>query len=483
MTESDTSEIISRAPADPKDEIGRFRAADADDVASAVAAAREAFPKWRDAGLAARAEVLLRFAEITKERNEELAALIGREVGKASWDAASEAGLVPAKVDVSLGAGMELVAPMEVGGGARATYAPRGVLAVLGPFNFPAHLANGHIVPALATGNTVVFKPSELAPAVGQWVAGCWKEAGLPDGVLQIVHGAGETGRALALHPDIDAVLFTGSYGVGQSLRAHTLDQPWKLLALEMGGKNAIIVCADTDLDLAVAESAFSIAVTTGQRCTCASRLFVDEEVIDEFSDKLVRVLAGLEIGPPGKDGVFMGPLVSEAAYAKLESYRRLLATTLRTQPGRGERLLEVDPDRPPPYAGAGLVRFANTSQNHPYQRDELFGPEAALYPVSDLDQAIAAVNDCDFGLAASLFSREKAAFERCRGRVRTGILNWNKGTVGASGKLPFGGLGRSGNDRPAGVSASLYCTFPQSHLESEAGFDPAGLPPGMPRP
>ncbi|MFQ5417107.1 MAG: aldehyde dehydrogenase family protein [Myxococcota bacterium] len=348
---------------------------------------------------------------------------------------------------------------------------------MLGPFNFPAHLPNGHIVPALATGNTVVFKPSELGPAVGEWMAGRWREAGLPGGVLQVVHGAAETGRALAVHGDVDAVLFTGSYAAGRALAEATLDQPHKLLALEMGGNNAVVVLDDADLDLAAAETALSIAVTTGQRCTCAGRVFAERGVLDAFQEKLTALLSKLRIGPPLEDGVFMGPLASRTAWDRIEAARA------RACDAGGERVLQVDPRRPPPYVGPGLVRFPDTRQSHPYQRDEIFGPEASLYPIDDLDEAIAAVNDSDYGLAASVFTRARERYEHCIGRVRTGHLNWNKGTVGASGKLPFGGSGRSGNDRPAGITATVYCTFPQAHLESEAGFDPDTLPPGMPRP
>jgi succinylglutamic semialdehyde dehydrogenase len=372
---------------------------------------------------------------------------------------------------------MRFVAELRAGAGARASFHPRGVLAVLGPFNFPAHLPNGHIVPALATGNTVVFKPSDLSPAVGDWMARVWRETGLPSGVLEVVQGRAETGRALAGHPDVDGILFTGSYAVGRALREATLDQPHKILALEMGGKNAIVVLPDADLELAVAETALSVCATTGQRCSCASRLFVHADIAEEFTERLVRVLRGVAVGDPLREDVFMGPLVSRAAFDKVERYRSLAGEA------GGERLLQVEPDLPPPYSGAGLVRFASLEQKHAYQREEIFGPEAALYMVRDLEEAIAAVNDSDYGLVASVFTRERARYEHCVGRVRTGLLNWNKGTVGASGKLPFGGIKRSGNDRPAGITATVYCTVPQAHLESEAGFDAAALPPGLPRP
>ncbi len=469
--------LTSVSPADPRDEIGRYRIASDADVDDAVARARRAFPGWRDAGFEARAAILRRFARLVEERVEQLARLIAREMGKALWDARGEARLVPRKVHVTLADGMQLVEPMHAGAAARATFHPRGVLAVLGPFNFPAHLPNGHIVPALATGNTVVFKPSDLTPAVGQWLVEIWTQAGLPAGVLELVQGRAETGGALAGHADVDAVLFTGSYQTGRALSEAALDQPDKLLALEMGGSNAIVVLDDAEVDLAVAESALSICATTGQRCSSASRLFVDTRLIDIFTDKLTGVLRQLVIGEPLDERVFMGPLVSRAAAERVAQARDLAVEA------GGERVLLVDPERPSPFVGPGLVRFSDTRQQHPYQREEIFGPEAALYPIGDLDEAIAAVNDSDYGLAASVMTRDRARYEHAVGRIRSGLLNWNRGTIGASGKLPFGGGGRSGNDRPAGISATLYCTTPQAHLENEGGFDPESLPPGMPRP
>lgn len=469
-------ELRSTSPAEPDRELGRFEVADAAAVETAVTRARSAFPAWRDLGLPGRTRVLLRFRDLANERIEELANLIALESGKALWDARGEATLLGTKVDVTLAEGMEAVATREVGSGVRATHHPRGVLAVLGPFNFPAHLPNGHIVPALATGNAVVFKPSELTPAVGAWMVALWREAGLPEGVLEIVHGSGETGSALSTARDVDGVLFTGSYATGRALQESLLDQPDKLLALEMGGRNAIVVLADADLELAVSETALSIAVSTGQRCSCASRVFIARTRFDEFTSRLRAVLHGIKIGHPLDEGVFMGPLASKAAFEKVAHFRTLCEET------NGERVLLVEPELPAPYIGAGLVVFPDTRQQHPYQREEIFGPEAALYPVADLDEAIAAVNDSEYGLAASVFTREFSNYQQCIGRVRTGLLNWNKGTTGASGKLPFGGLGKSGNDRPAGISAAIYCTFPQSHLESEAGFDPDTLPPGFPR-
>lgn len=473
--------LRSMSPADPSDEVGRFETADAAAVEAAVLRAREAFPAWRDLGLAGRIGVLERFRDLAAARKEELAQLIAREMGKAIWDARGEAALLAPKVDVTLKEGLRFAEPLDGGPGARATFHPRGVLAVLGPFNFPAHLPNGHIVPALALGNTVVFKPSELTPAVGAWMAALWSEAGLPEGVLGLVQGDAEVGQELSAHPQLDGILFTGSWNAGRSLRELTVDQPHKLLALEMGGKNAILVWNDADLDRAVAETALSMCATTGQRCSCASRVFVHRDVFDRFRDSLIEVLRGVRIGDPLDPDTFMGPLVSQRAF------ERTLRARARAADAGGRRLLGGTCERGAPWVGPGLVEFDGADQGHSYHRDEIFAPEAGLYPIGDLDHAIAVINDSDYGLVASVFSNDRPTYEHCIGRVQTGLLNWNKGTIGASGRLPFGGRGRSGNDRPAGIHATLYCSVPQSHLEfdaREAGpLDPSTLPPGMPAP
>ena len=473
MTES----FESRSPADPHEVLGRFAVWEPPAIDEAVARARAAFPAWRDAGLEARAAVLRRFRDHVRAHAEELAQLVAREMGKALWEARQEAALVAAKVDVTLEEGLAFVRELRPAPGARAGFHPRGVLAVLGPFNFPAHLPNGHIVPALATGNSVVFKPSDQTPAVGEWMARAWRDAGLPPGVLETVHGGAQQGRTLALHEDVDGVLFTGSYPVGRALREATLDQPGKILALEMGGKNAMIVRADAELDLAAAEAAISMCATTGQRCTALSRLFVAPQVMEPFCERLVRILSGLRIGPPLEEGVFMGPLVSREAFERVQRWRA------QAEPAGGERIFRGEIDRIAPFVAPALVRFTALAQTHAYQREEIFGPEAALYPAEDLDAAIDAVNDSDYGLAASVMTRERAAFNHCVGRIQTGVLNWNRGTICASGRLPFGGGRRSGNDRPTAVLAALYCTVPQAHLEHEGGLDADALPPGVPRP
>ena len=469
---SNSEQFESRSPADPNDLLGIFQNANEDQIDEAVFRARSAFPAWNAAGMESRAGIIQRFAKLAKARQGELAQLIAREVGKAIWDARAEAALIASKVELSLNEGMHWVKTIEAGPGANASFHPRGVLAVLGPFNFPAHLPNGHIVPSLLLGNTILFKPSEQAPAVATWMLDRWLEAGLPEDVLQVVNGAGQCGAMLATHRDVDGVLFTGSYQVGRQLQASLLDQADKILALEMGGKNAIIVLDDADMNLALHESVLSIAVTTGQRCTCTSRIFVERSCIDRFSIELKNRLSRLRIGSPLNESTFMGPLASIKAWEHFQQGR------IQASEAGGERLLGGR-ILPAPFVAPGIVRFNELNQNHPYQREELFGPEAAIYPVANLEEAISAVNDSDYGLAAAIFTQQESNYAACVGEIRTGILNWNRCTTGASGKLPFGGLGRSGNDRPAGITASLYASFPQAHLENAEGSMSA-TPPGM---
>lgn len=469
-----TDFLQSISPSDPKDVIGEFAIANAAAVDAAVARAREAFASWRDCGFEKRAARLKRFRDLVAAHQEELARLIAREVGKAIWDARAEASLIATKVDLTLGEGMQQIAPLQISEAIQSSFFPRGVFAVLGPFNFPAHLPNGQIASALATGNCVIFKPSDLAPAVGEWLVGQAHAAGIPRDVLQLVQGHAETGKLLARHPGIDGILFTGSYTVGRQLQELTLDQPWKILALEMGGKNAMIVADDADLQLAVAEAALSIAATTGQRCTATSRIFVQRKLESAFCDKLNLVLRGLRIGNPLDEATFMGPLVSKAAHEKVLRFRA------QAEAAGGERILQIDLDLPAPFIAPALTRFRGLAQTHPYQREEIFAPEAAIYAYDELDEAIAAVNDSDYGLAAALISRDVENYNHCLGKIRTGIFNWNRGTIGASGRLPFGGIQRSGNDRPAGIASTVFCVVPQAHLKNSAGFDPRSLPPGI---
>ncbi len=473
-------EIVLEDPGDTSQRRASFPFA-SDSVAAAVSAARRAHPRWRDLPFEQRAELLMRFGQRIEREAETLARTIAQEVGKPLWEARTEVTAMRAKIDITLGDGLEPVrercfesAPGQL---ARWRAHAQGVMAVLGPFNFPGHLPHGHIAPALALGNCVVFKPSERAAAVGQLYAALAADAGFPAGVFNLVQGEGASGAALAAHPDVDGVLFTGSYAVGRRILEQTLDQPHKLVALEMGGKSSVLVCADADLDAAASAIAYGAAVTTGQRCSATSRVIVERAVAAPLAERVARIFCALVVGYGLDDGVFMGPLISAPA-------RRRHADVLRWAAEEGaERIVDGGPcdgPRPGHYVRPTLHRV-RAARATPYQTEEHFLPDVALLEVDSFDAGLAALDATPYGLVASVFSADRARFERAFRETRLGLLNWNASTVGASSRLPFGGVKRSGNARPAGVLSSLYCSYPVASLEVERPKPVTGFP-GFPK-
>lgn len=468
VPERTTGEIALEEPGDTELQLGAFPHS-IDSLDAAVAAARRAWPGWRDRSAGERAECLRRFGRAIEEENEALARLIAREVGKPLWEARTEVGAMVGKIGITLGEGLDRIAEraFDAGGGRTARWRAhaRGVLAVPGPFNFPGHLVHGHVVPALATGNCVVIKPSERAAATGQMYAELAARAGFPRGVFNLVQGDGAAGAALSAHPDVDGVLFTGSWAVGRHILEATLDQPWKIVALEMGGKNAALVCADAELEGAAEQIAFGACVTAGQRCSATSRVLVDASVANALCEKLAAIFRRIVVGHPLDDGAFMGPVISRASH---ERHAWLLEQAEREG---AQRLVDGGPcegPRPGHYVRPSLHRVAAHEPASRYQGEEHFVPDAFVLPVDSLDAAIEALNGTPYGLVASVFTAERETYERVWRASRTGLLNWNTSTVGASSSLPFGGQGRSGNDRPAGATSVDYCTFPVASLEAE---------------
>lgn len=474
-------EITLEDPGDTRVKLGVFPFA-SDSVDRAIVAARAAWPAWRDASPDARATHLRRFGDALRSDAERLARVIATEVGKPIWEARSEVQAMLAKIDITLTQGLELVAerafelaPGQLG---RWRAIARGVLAVLGPFNFPGHLVHGHVVPALATGNCVVVKPSEQTPATGQLYAEIALRAGLPRGVINVVQGDGAVGATLAAHRGLDGVLFTGSWAVGRRILEANLDQPWKVVALEMGGKNGVLVCADANLDAAAIAIAFGTCVTAGQRCSATSRVFAAREIAAELCEKLAVLFRGISIGHSSEEGVFMGPLISRSAR---ERHARVLALAASEA---AEALVAGGPcdgPRPGHYVRPSLHRLRAHDRASRYQSEEHFLPDAFVLEVESADEGLALLDATDFGLAASIFTRDRSVYERAARILRVGALNWNAATVGASSKLPFGGVKQSGNDRPAGATSTLYCTFPQANLEHDEAPAVSDWP-GFPR-
>ncbi len=452
-------------------------AADAADVDRAVDAARRAFPDWAARSLGERIACLERYATAVEAAKPALAETIARETGKPLWDATGEVGAMVGKIAISVAAHEERTPTRErVAGGLRQrlTHRPHGVLAVFGPFNFPGHLPNGHIVPALLAGNTVVLKPSELTPATAEAMLRLWVEAGLPRGVLNLVQGGRETGMALSVHPGIDGVLFTGSFETGRALARQMAEEPGRILALEMGGNNPLIVWEAADREAAARLIVQSAFITSGQRCTCARRLVLPEGAEgDAILERLEALIARLVVGAWNDDPEpFMGPLVTPAAAERvLDAAAHLLeaGATALVPPHRLER--------GDAFLAPGLLDVTAVRDR---PDGEVFGPLLQVIRVPDFEAALAEANNTRYGLAAGLVSDSADLYRQFHVRVRAGIANWNRPTTGASSAAPFGGIGRSGNHRPSAYYAADYCAYPMASLEDPDDRVQAGAIRGL---
>lgn len=468
------------SPADLDDVIGEVPFARAH-VDEAVAAARRIQPTWEGLGVEGRAHSLQRLRDVICKHEEDIARVIAREVGKPLREARAEARAMVAKVDIALHEGLALVADVDLDPRLGWRWRAHGVLSVLGPYNFPLHLPHGHIVPALLAGNTVVFKPSEVAPFTASLYARMVADAGLPPGVINVVQGDGASGAALAAHADVDGVLFTGSYAVGAQILAANAARPGRMIALELGGKNPAIVLDDAPFEKAVMDVALSAFSTTGQRCTCVSRLIVTRGVAERFIEALAARADALVVGHPMDPGAFMGPLATRGAQDKFEAMQRVADDegSACARPPREPAVRWEARTLRGRYVAPRVRRVARPSASSPYQREEIFGPDLAVYVADDLDHAVALANDSAYGLAAGVWTAEESSFSACAQRLRAGSLSWNAVTVGASSRLPFGGVGNSGNHRPAGVFSSRYCAYPLAITRGERELDPKTVPPG----
>lgn len=459
----DGQEFNSTCPVDESN-VWSGNAATTTQVNDAFAAARTAFGPWWNKSSEQRIEIAVRFRDNVAAAADELTELISRETGKPLWEAKTEAGAVAAKVDLSIQAFHDRrdTTSIEVGTmNAITRYKPHGVCAVLGPFNFPAHLPNGHIVPALITGNTVVFKPSEITPAVGAWMVEKWMESGLPAGVLNLVQGARDVGEAIANNPQLDGLFFTGSSVAGTAIHKTMAPHPQKILALEMGGNNPLIVHQADDLKAAAYLTILSGYFTAGQRCTCARRLvLVDNDESNKFLDVLVEMIGKVSFGFYNDDPQpFMGTVISA------ETGRRMLDAQSKLIAQGGKPIVEMKSHRGcDALLSPGLIDATEVPNR---SDDELFGPLLNVIRVKDFDAAIAESNNTAYGLSAGLLSNNEDCYKQFIHEVRAGIVNWNRQTTGASGKLPFGGCGLSGNHRPSAYFAVDYCSFPVASLES----------------
>ena len=452
--------------------------ADSQQIDDAITAARAAFLAWSLTSYADRLAVVKAFQTQLKEHAEEIAIAIAQETGKPLWETRTEAAAMAGKIDLSAEAYEERTGvvskPAPAGTQAWLRHRPHGVVAVFGPYNFPGHLPNGHIVPALLAGNTVVFKPSEQTPMVAELTVKCWLNAGLPAGVINLVQGARETGIALANHNGIDGLFFTGSSSTGMLLHKQYAGRPDKILALEMGGNNPLIVSQVADTRAAVHEIIQSAYISAGQRCTCARRLYIPKGAQgDHLVEMLVTTIGKIRVGfYDAEPAPFMGSVISSTAAQQLLTAQQDLikqgAKSLVTM-----RLLTANTGLLSP----GLVDVTNAKD---LPDEEYFGPLLTLTRYDNFDQAITMANNTSFGLSAGLLSDSRKEYDYFLPRIRAGIVNWNKQITGASGAAPFGGVGASGNHRASAFYAADYCAYPVASIEADVLTMPQQLSPGL---
>ncbi|HSG53503.1 MAG TPA: succinylglutamate-semialdehyde dehydrogenase [Rheinheimera sp.] len=457
--------------------IWQGNAATAEQVDLAVKTARKAQYDWAGLSFEQRVDVVKKFAELLSENKEAMALSIAEETGKALWEARTEVAAMIGKIDISIRAYQERTGTKEnpmPQGRAFIRHKPHGVVAVFGPYNFPGHLPNGHIVPALLAGNAVLFKPSELTPKVAEDTVKLWQQAGIPAGVLSLLQGEVDTGKAIAGHDGVDGIFFTGSSRTGHYLHQQFAGRPDKILALEMGGNNPLIVQDVSNIDAVVHDIVQSAFISAGQRCTCARKLFLPVGAQgDAILARLLEVSRNIKVGVyDAAEQPFMGSMISVAAA------KGMLAVQQQLVELGGKVLLEMRHlDEATALVTPGIIECTDV-QNYP--DDEHFGPLLKVFRFTDFDQAIDKANETQFGLSAGLLSDSAELYQHFFRRIRAGIVNWNRPITGASSAAPFGGIGASGNHRASAYYAADYCAYPVASVELEQVIMPEQLSPGL---
>lgn len=437
----------NKNPAHKNEIVGIFPRSTSSDVDLAVNAANEALPKWKAMPAPKRAEIIFRAGQLLAERKEQLARDMTREMGKVLKEARGD---VQEAIDMSFyaaGEGRRLcgeTTPSEMPDKFCMTVRmPVGVVAVITPWNFPMAIPSWKIMPALVCGNTIVFKSASDTPLSAHNLVEILKEAGLPIGVMNMVHGTGaEVGRPLAVHPDVKLISFTGSSDAGKEI-ALCGAETWKKVSLELGGKNAIIVMDDADIELAVEGALWGGFATAGQRCTAASRVVVHRAVMKEFTDRFVGAAKSLKLGDGLKEGTHVGPVINEGQLKKIDSYTMVGVD-------EGAKLLCGGKVRTSGECAEGYFYeptiFGDVDRKMRIAREEIFGPTVSVLAASSLEEAIDIVNDSLYGLSSAIYTRDvNKAFVAMRD-LYTGVCYVNSSTIGAEVHLPFGGTNRTGN-------------------------------------
>lgn len=451
---SSRSDFASHSPANLKDVVGKFPTATAEEVHQAVSVAHDTFPRWRGTSRIHRAECFDRLARLIDRDTDHLARLMARECGKHVNESRAEVieGLHMVQYVFGTGRGPigEMVPSELVEKDAYVRRTPRGVVGVITPWNFPFAVPLWMLGPSLLEGNTCVFKPSEDTPAVGQRLVELFLEAGFPPGTLNLVHGAGEVGERLVSDPRVNVIGFTGSYDVGRHIQEISAGIPGRIVAAEMGGKNAVIVCEDARLELAVTAGILSAFKTTGQRCVSASRILVHASLMDHYAEAFVQTARRLKFGDPQDEANFAGPLIHREAVERVREYNRLAAE-------EGAQVLLDRTEEPTPESGCFLYPFvyrmeADAQGNTPQRvlQEEVFGPHVALIPFENDAQGIRMYNGTQYGLSMAVITESYRRMRQYRDECEYGMGYVNLPCIGAEVHLPFGGVKKSGNGRPS---------------------------------
>ena len=467
---SPTNETITKyCPADLSQKLWEA-AVHYDHIEAVVVSAQKGFETWRKLTFDERITYLKKYQEIVRSKKDDIAMALALEVGKPLWEAKTEAAALDSKVSVTITDSYERIKQEtlkdvmpKIDG--HVIYRPLGPSFIIGPFNFPCHLANGQILAALLAGNSIIFKPSEKTIYSAQLMMECFHEAGFPEGVINFINGTGYTASKLTSDKRIKGVFFTGSKGVGLKILENTHKDLNKLVALELGGKNSTIIHHDTNISHALPELLRACFLTTGQRCTSTSMILVHKKIEQEFINQFKAVTERIRVGhPTSKPDPFMGPLIDEHAeklyfdfcnFGKEEGAEEILAPRKLDVGFKGH------------YVSPSIHYAKKPDLNGKFIQEEIFGPNCFFIPYEDIEEAIHIANCTQYGLAASVYTRSPEIYQLCLRDIEAGLLNLNRSTVGATARLPFGGLKNSGNHHPAAVSMIDHCVGTVASLET----------------
>ncbi|EQC43330.1 aldehyde dehydrogenase family protein [Bacteriovorax sp. Seq25_V] len=428
------------------------------------------FKTWRNTSLEERIQILRNYQSILKDKFDDIAKSIALEVGKPLWEAKTEANSLIAKVDVTISDSLPRIESKTFNNIMPDTngyvhFKPIGPSLIIGPFNFPCHLANGQILSALISGNSIIFKPSEKTCYSSQLMFDCLAKAGFPEGVVNLIQGDGETARRLLKSKEIKGVFFTGSKDVGLKILEATHSDLSKLVSLELGGKNTAIVDETADLDFALEELIKGAFLTAGQRCTSTAIVAIHESIADDFINRFHDLAKRLIVDHPLDSEVepFMGPLIDQRS---VDQYLLFMGMAKREGIQEIMRGKHLEKAKHGYYVTPSIHRTDKFDPKSHFLTSEIFGPNCTFITYKNFEDAIDIANSTEYGLAASVFTKDPERFKYAVQNIDSGLINLNRSTVGASAKLPFGGVKNSGNYHPAAVTTIDSCVYQMATLE-----------------